>query len=142
MNRDALHPDSLEHAVFEKVRRCGPDRANGQTIWQNGKAYDLTVNTISTVKTVHVVMRQVNDEIPTAGVQRAMAIVAVHNNGYVGGPNGLTYTLTALVDGVRCAVRGRPSLTDSFFVLPFLDVPPCFEAPWPEDEAPDHTPDA
>lgn len=124
---EAPHPldrDSLEFAIFEKVRRTGADRADGKTVWHNGKEYGLTVNTISTFKTVHVVIEHL-DEGGIQGHQRAMAIVDVVNNGYLGGPNGSSLLLTALIDGVR--VAAHPGLTRSYHVLPILEVPPIFQ---------------
>lgn len=133
MNREALHPDSLEHAVFEKVRRCGADRADGQTIWHGGKRYDLTAHTISTIKTVHVVMESVMEDAPERGHQRAMAMVIVNNNGYHGGPTGCAYVLEALINGVRLPDRTNPCL--STFVLPVLEVPRALAVPMSDDDA-------
>ena len=110
----APHPldrDSLQFAIFEKVRRCGADGANGQNIIHNGIEYGLTVNTISTFKTVHVVTEALNGG-PLQGHQRAMAVLDVVNNGYHGGPNGSALLLTALLDGIR--VSGHPGLTRSW----------------------------
>lgn len=140
MSREGLHPDSLEFAVFEKVRRTGVEGTDGQTLSHGGRRYELTAHTISTIKTVHVLMECSDADAPEVGHQRAMAIVAVCNNGYRGGPNGLAPTLTALVDGAR--IEGMPSLTHSYFVLPHVDVPPCFAVPLDEQEAPASNPDA
>ena len=132
MSRDTLRPNSLEHAVFDQIRRVVADRANGETIQHDGRTYALTANTTCTIKSVHVVAEVVGGDRPhTHGYQRAMAIVSVCNNGYRAGPTGGAHVLEALVNGAR--VSGRPCSTNSYFVLPHLEVPPAFAVPSPDD---------
>jgi len=126
-----LCPGTLEHLIFEKVRRCGAGRAHGQRITHGGGQYDLTVNTLSIIETVHVVAERVPDESMPNGHQRAMAVVNVYDNGYRGGIEGSQYVFQALLKGVR--VPTGNSLHHRF-VLPALDVPTIFVDPQPVDD--------
>ena len=127
MNSGELCPGTFEHAIFEKLRRCGASRADGQRIEHDGREYDLTVNTISRIETVHVVAQDVT--LPETGIQRAMAVVSVYNNGYRGGHTGCAYVLEALIRGLRVPDFIR---TRSHFVLPVLEVPGIFASPQDE----------
>jgi len=131
MSCEELSPGTLEHAISEKLRRCGERRAHGQRIEHNGRKYDLTVNTISRTETVHVVAEEVT-ESPKRGIQHAMAVVNVYDNGYLGGIEGSQYVFTALLKGVR--VPTGNSLHYSF-VLPVLEVPRIFADPKPVDDS-------
>lgn len=122
----APHPlanDPLAFLVFEKFRRVGADRADDQIITHQGIEHRMIAQTIGTIKTVHVVLQTLHG--PDAGHQRAMAIVAVHENGYASGPDGLGLVLPALHAGIH--VQGAPSSTADYRVLPWLPVPPAFQ---------------
>ena len=121
------HPlarNPLAFLALEKIRRVGVARADGQIITQEGIEHGMTVHTISTIKTVHVVLEALSGA--AAGHQRAMAIVEVHENGYAGGPGGLDLVLRALYEGIR--VHGHPQITHDYRVLPLLPVPSAFQA--------------
>lgn len=123
---DDLHPladDPLALEAFEKIRRVGADRADGQTITCDGRKYHMTAHTVSTIRTVHVVLETLDGK--AAGHKRAMAIVEVSENGYAGGPGGLDLVLPALCEGIR--VHGRPHVTHDYRVLPWLPVPTAFQ---------------
>lgn len=121
------HPlahEPLAFLAFEKIRRVGVDSADGQIITHEGIEYGLTVHTISTITTVHVVLEALNG--PATGHQRAIGIVSVQENGYTCGPGGLDLVFRALYEGIR--VHGHPHITHDYRVLPFLPVPPAFQA--------------
>lgn len=118
----AAHP--LEYAAFEKIRRNGIQRAGGKTIWHGGQEWLITVNVISTLTTSHVVLKRLDKS--AVSHQQAMAILDITNNGYQGGPDGLSLLLPALQSGIQ--VAGHP-LTRSYRVLPCLEVPGIFTEP-------------
>lgn len=122
----APHPlacDPLAFLAFEKFRRVGAAIADGKTITHDGNQHRLTVHTICTVKTVHVVIE------PVAGLEtgqkRAMAIISIEENGYASGPGGLDLVLPALYEGTH--VHGSPSSACDYRVLTHLPVPPAFQ---------------
>lgn len=120
------HPlarDPLAFLTLEKIRRIGPDRADGKTITHQGIEHVMIVHTVGTIKTFHVVLEALSGA--TAGHKRAIAIVEIHENGYADGPGGLDLVLPALFDGIR--VHGHPHITHDYRVLPCLPVPSAFQ---------------
>lgn len=122
---DEAHPLErypLPFLAFEKVRRVGVARANGNTVTHEGIAHRMTVQTTSTIKTVHIVLEAIDG--PIAGHQRAMAIIETRQHGYRGEPAGLDLVLPALHNGIR--VYGHPLFYLDYRVLPCLPVPRVF----------------
>lgn len=123
----APHPLAHEPLAFlalEKIRRVGVDRADGQIITHEGIAHNMIAHSISTIETFHVVLEPLQGK--AAGHKRALAIVKVREHGYAAGPGGLDLVLPALHSGIR--VHGHPDLNHDYFVLPWLAVPPAFQA--------------
>lgn len=124
MTRESLRPDSLEKALLDKLRRVGADRLGVLQFEHDGEPWEVTANTISTIRTVHITAESVRRE----GLFRSMVVVQVNSNGYSGGPGGLDHVLQALVGGVRMErVTGEPATT-SFHVLPVVETPAIFRA--------------
>lgn len=117
-----LADDPLALAVFEKIRRIGANRADGQTIPHGGHHYKLTSHTISVFSTVHVVLEKLDGL--GKGYQRAMAIVEATDNGYRGCFDGASLLIPALCRGVH--IPDRTKQTRFYRVLPMLDVPALF----------------
>lgn len=122
---ERLAADSLQFAVFEKIRRVGADHANGQTIRYNGKEYGLTVNLICKIETIHVVIEHLDEAMQ--GHQQAMAVVDIYNHGYHG-LDGASLLLPALLSGVEIC-EGPQAHIHSYRVLPHLEVPYVFAKP-------------
>ena len=121
------HPlahEPLVFLAFEKIRRVGVDRADGQIITHEGIEYRMIAHSISTIETHHVVLELLQGN--AAGHKRAMAFVKVREHGYAPGPGGLDLVLPALYSGIR--VHEHPDLLHDYFVLPWLSVPPTFQA--------------
>lgn len=121
------HPlahEPLAFLAFEKIRRVGVDRADGQIITHEGIEHSMIAHSISTIETHHVVLEPLQGY--AAGHKRAMAFVKVREHGYAPGPGGLDLVLPALHSGIR--VHGHPDLLHDYFVLPWLSVPPSFQA--------------
>lgn len=117
-----LASDPLAHMAFEKIRRVGATCADGQIIQYESVEHGLTVHRISTIETIHVVIKTLNGR--AGDFQRAMAIIKVEDKGYVGGPGGLDLVLPALHLGVR--VPGHLADGWEYSVLPWLPVPQLF----------------
>lgn len=128
-----LCSDPLAHVVFDKLRRCGPDRTDGQTIRVDGNEYGISAHTVCTLRLVHVVTECLGD--PGTGHQRAMAVLEIEQNGYQG-MAGAVHLMPALVDGL---VIFDPLCPDrhSWRVLPWVEVPHCFK---PGEVEVDHAP--
>lgn len=124
-NPHPLADDPLAFEAFEKIRRVGVDRADGQTFTQNGSEYGITAHRISTISTVHVILETLQGK--GAGHQRAMVIVTIGSNGYRGGPDGQDFVLRAMRDGVKVDDRHGHNLR-SHHVLPWVAVPAIFIA--------------
>ena len=124
--KDENHPladDPLALLAFEKIRRVGVDKADGQTLMHDGTEYFITSHTVSRIHALHIVL-----EVKTGnavGHKRAMAIVEVSENGYAPEVNGLGLILPALVEGVR--VPGHPHTNLEYRVLPWVSVPLAFQ---------------
>ena len=116
-----LDQDSVQYAAFEKIRTCGADRSDGQTIHHQGREYGLTVHRICKLETLHVVIVCLDESMP--GYQQAMAVVVVDNNGYRG-LDGASVLLPALLNGVT--VKEPTFTTRSYRVLPWCEVPHVF----------------
>lgn len=125
MTGDA-HPlanDAVTLLAFEKCRRIGVERADGQTITHDGIEYRIISHTIGTIKAMHIVLEVTKGK--AVGHRRAMAMVEIRENGYAHGPNGLSLILPALYEGVR--VPGHPHMNLEYRVLPCLPVPLAFQ---------------
>ena len=119
-----LASDPLAFLAFEKFRRVGVDRADGQTVTHLGIEHGMTVHTIGTIKTVHIVLDALKG--PSVGHQRALAIVEIREHGYAGGPGGLDLMLPALCSGI--SVHGHLHLNHDYRVLPCLPIPAAFQS--------------
>lgn len=117
-----LCSDPLAHVVFDKLRRCGPDRTDGQTIRVDGNEYGLEAHTVCTLRLVHVVTERLDD--PGMGHQRAMVVLEVNKNGYPG-LDGAAHLMPALIDGIVIEDPRRPA-HHSWRVLSCVEVPRCF----------------
>ena len=117
-----LSNDPLAHAVFEKLRRNGHARTDGQTIRVEGREYGITAHAVCTLQLVHVVVEDLDD--PSLGNQRAMAFLEVNQNGYHG-MDGAAHLMPALIDGLVIKDPSRPA-QHSWRVLPWVEVPFVF----------------
>ncbi len=117
-----LCSDPLLHVVFEKIRRCGPDRADGQTIRVEGVEHGVTAHSVCTLRLVHVVTEQL--EGLALGYQRAMVVLEVNKNGYPG-MDGAAHLMPALLNGLLIVDPIQPG-RHQWHVLPVVDVPQIF----------------
>lgn len=117
-----LCSDPLAHAVFEKLRRNGHDRTDGQTIRIEGTEHGITAHAVCTLQLVHVVMERLDG--PGAGYQRAMVALEIQKNGYHG-MDGAAHLMPALMDGLVITDPARPA-HHSWRVLPIVELPRCF----------------
>lgn len=124
--KDENHPladDPLALLAFEKIRRNGVDRADGQTITHDGVIYRIISHTVGTIKAQHICLQAENGN--AIGHKRSMVMVEITENGYAPEFNGLSPILPALVQGVR--VPGHPGSNLEYRVLPWVSVPLAFQ---------------
>lgn len=118
-----LYEGSLQHAVFEKLRRTMLDRVTGQTIHHQGREYAITAHCVNKIETIHIVSKCLD---PTMlGHQQAMVVVDIFNHGYWG-VDGAQFLLPALIHGAHVSGRDAGAPWRSWRVLPHLEVPFVF----------------
>ena len=114
--------DPLAHAVFDKLRRLGHADTDGQTVRVEGREYGVTAHAVCTLQLVHVVVE--NTDGPTMGNQRAMVVLEVDKNGYIG-MDGAAHLIPALIDGLVIEDPHRPA-QHSWRMLSRVELPPVF----------------
>lgn len=127
-----LDPESLQFAVFEKIRRIGADHADGAMLTHNGAKYAVTVDAPCKLELIHVVIELKSG--PAAGTRQAMAVLCMRNQDRHD-VNGLGLLVNALASGVTITDATRPQYL-SWRVLPLLPVPDCYA---PSETTPDNS---
>lgn len=116
-----LPADSLQFQAFEKIRRIGPDAADGATVFHNGVEYGITSDKACTLELTQLTLERLDGA--AGGTQSSMAVLRWDRRD-TSDVNGLGLLMNALAVGV--AMPGQRGLDPAYRVLPVLPVPACY----------------